>query len=371
MVVQPCPFVQKYIAELKQHPREYSYSGLQCSTPDSSSHSALPATGDRFTVHTPYCKGYLRWEVVFNAQRPDLPPDLILEDNAQWFDLARCTALIQWTSDSSFTRLLDEVLAQHAEYHEHLVRHHPNERLRYEYNTICGIPGVEYHVSAPKVRMMIPLGVELGPVFQVLLNSASGAEYCRYFVEFTATEGGALQVSHADVQWPTRLVPFAWLIDHPFPSFTLERGGCLVQFIPELEDSIARLVNATIDRLNRRRELCEALMTVFGHALEYDAHRYSHVCFLFDAKVAFIMHVSLGDGTASYPTAPPVVQLASLGATEIADGRAVAPRCRVQQFPFSPDMTALALSQAIQTRLAEIQPEFMEVCLAHKSHPLT
>ena len=319
-----CPFIQKYITELKQHPREYSYSGVCDSNPDDcSTSSPSPRLGDRFTLHAPYCKTYLRWEIIFNKHFPHLPPDLVLDcgstgtAGSMWFDVTKCRTLQTWErQQGSFAALLEEVLQQFRAYQEELVCSYPNERLHYEYNTVCGIKGVEFFMKSEeaeqRVRLMIPLTVDFSAVFSMLLGQSWAGEQCHFFVEFGVRDGtrdssSTMYIVHSEIHWPTLLVPFAWLVDYKYPVFALSGGNCLIQFIPELESCINTVISNKLGRYCRRKELCETLVALFGHPLEYDAHQYTSISFLFNMELAFLVHVTMGENMTNYPAEAPLV----------------------------------------------------------------
>lgn len=217
---------------------------------------------------------------------------------------------------------------------------------------------------------MIPLNVQFDAVCAMLLNTTRTGEHCYFFVEFGAREGvNALTIAHSEIHWPTQLVPLAWLVDHKYPAFSLENGNCLIQFIPELESSINAVIASKLDKYCRRKELCECLMDLFGHPLEYDGHLYTSISFLFNMDLAFIVHVTMTESLTSYPTEPPLVQLTSVSAVDTSGGKAVPIRCRLQKFDYELSMPPPEVCANIKGKLLEVQPEFAGICETYMNKP--
>eukprot|EP01012_Entosiphon_sulcatum_P011382 TRINITY_DN16893_c0_g1_i1.p1 TRINITY_DN16893_c0_g1~~TRINITY_DN16893_c0_g1_i1.p1 ORF type:complete len:400 (+),score=79.36 TRINITY_DN16893_c0_g1_i1:39-1202(+) len=372
-----CPWIQAFIAELRGTWREYSYSRVQdssCDTPATS--GATPRLGDRFVLQIPYCKTYLAWEVLFQKTHPTVPPDLILENSGadpssslepqpEWFDLAKCASLAAWGTDGCFLRLVEEVLEQFLSHQATLVSNFPNERVQYEYSTVCGLPGVEYLVTEEeaghRLRMMVPLEVDLQPVHDCYLNGARAKGQCRLYVELLpndATQNVAIERSEVD--WPTSLLQLPWLVDFAFPRLTI--SSCLIQFIPELTAAINQVIAQRVARFTRRRLLSEALMKRFGTPVEYDAEQYTCLAFLFQTTFAWLLYVTMQEADNSFPAEPPLVHLLSVDAFKMVNGRPSPVRCRLQNMAYSPDWDATRVVDALREKLLEVEREFGEIC---------
>lgn len=229
--------------------------------------------------------------------------------------------------------------------------------------SILVCPGVEYLVTQEeaghRVRMMIPLAVELAALYQCFLSGKPKGGHLSLYVELLAGEDPqTVRVERSELDWPTPLLQFPWLVDHPFPPFTL--SSCLVQFIPDLTASLNQVIAQRVQRYSRRKELVEALVRLFGSPLEFDAHQYTSVVFLFQTDHAWFLTVTLSE-QGNYPQDAPVVHLSSVDAFNTVSGKLAPVRCRVQNFPYNPSWTAAETAETLRVKLVEVEREFADL----------
>ncbi|KAG8431939.1 hypothetical protein GDO86_019171 [Hymenochirus boettgeri] len=92
---------------------------------------------DRFKLHIPYAGETLKWDIIFNANYPELPPDFIFGEDAEFLpDPSALRNLAEWNpSDPESLLLVVKELVQ--QYHQYQCsRLSESSRLMFEYQTL-------------------------------------------------------------------------------------------------------------------------------------------------------------------------------------------------------------------------------------------
>ncbi|KAK3537694.1 hypothetical protein QTP70_017900 [Hemibagrus guttatus] len=96
---------------------------------------------DRFKLHIPYAGETLKWDIIFNARDPELPPDFIFGEDAEFLpEPSELPHLVAWDSSDSecLLQLVKELLQQYHQYQCQRLR--DSSRLLFEYDSLLDDP---------------------------------------------------------------------------------------------------------------------------------------------------------------------------------------------------------------------------------------
>eukprot|EP00757_Euglenozoa_sp_SAG-D1_P019508 gene19508-6715_t len=115
------PFIQTYVDALVE-PTGCSIKNIQASRRGDTLAGKNTNIGDRFVLRVPFCQDLLQWEIAFQANMPEWPPDFILLDcvngtvsDTDWVDLSKIPSLLSWESKDPkcLERVVIELLDQY------------------------------------------------------------------------------------------------------------------------------------------------------------------------------------------------------------------------------------------------------------------
>ncbi|KAK8780054.1 hypothetical protein V5799_018605 [Amblyomma americanum] len=136
---------------------------------------------DRFKISLPYAGQAITWEVIFQAHRPELPPDFIFDDTAFQPNIEELPSLCDWNSedDQALTNVVQELLEQYRKHQVSMLDDSP--RLQFEYSSLVhqsdiAESNIQVHLNKKNpgtpVRFWITLPIDfsrLPPVFAKVL----------------------------------------------------------------------------------------------------------------------------------------------------------------------------------------------------------
>ncbi|XP_049760684.1 BRISC and BRCA1-A complex member 2 isoform X2 [Elephas maximus indicus] len=196
---------------------------------------------DRFKLHIPYAGETLKWDIIFNAQYPELPPDFIFGEDAEF--LPDPSAL---------------------------------------------------HTGEFSARFLLKLPVDFSNIPTYLLKDAN---------EDPGEDVALLSVSFEDTE-ATQVYPKLYLsprIEHALggssalhiPAFP--GGGCLIDYVPQVCHLLTNKVQYVIQGYHKRREYIAAFLSHFGTGVvEYDAEGFTKLTLLLMWKdFCFLVHIDL------------------------------------------------------------------------------
>uniref|UniRef100_A0A3Q3GCD6 BRISC and BRCA1-A complex member 2 n=1 Tax=Labrus bergylta TaxID=56723 RepID=A0A3Q3GCD6_9LABR len=96
---------------------------------------------DRFKLHIPYAGETLKWDIIFNAQYPELPPDFIFGEDAEFLpEPSELPHLVQWDAGNPecLLQLVKELIQQYHDYQCQRLRE--SSRLLFEYGSLLEDP---------------------------------------------------------------------------------------------------------------------------------------------------------------------------------------------------------------------------------------
>ncbi|XP_057414614.1 BRISC and BRCA1-A complex member 2 isoform X2 [Balaenoptera acutorostrata] len=260
---------------------------------------------DRFKLHIPYAGETLKWDIIFNAQYPELPPDFIFGEDAEFLpDPSALHNLASWNpSDPECLLLVVKELVQ--QYHQfQCSRLRESSRLMFEYQTLLEEPqyGENMEIYAGKknnwtgefsARFLLKLPVDFSNIPTYLLKDVN---------EDPGEDVALLSVSFEDTE-ATQVYPKLYLsprIEHALggssalhiPAFP--GGGCLIDYVPQVCHLLTNKVQYVIQGYHKRREYIAAFLSHFGTGVvEYDAEGFTKLTLLLMWKdFCFLVHTS-------------------------------------------------------------------------------
>eukprot|EP00064_Thunnus_orientalis_P015116 superscaffoldBa00002745_g15165 len=96
---------------------------------------------DRFKLHIPYAGETLKWDIIFNARYPELPPDFIFGEDAEFLpEPSELPHLVQWDAGNPecLLQLVKELIQQY--HHYQCQRLRESSRLLFEYDSLLEDP---------------------------------------------------------------------------------------------------------------------------------------------------------------------------------------------------------------------------------------
>ncbi|XP_022772649.1 BRISC and BRCA1-A complex member 2-like isoform X2 [Durio zibethinus] len=288
---------------------------------------------DRFTLLIPYCLDYIKWDVIYNAEFPLAPPDIIFGPEDEDFhplhmtgaegegDLKSLTRniLSDWNNKDP-TRLLaliQEMRDQYMSYQRKRVGEVDDDRLKFEISTICSRE-VIYPVgrkyastpSAPRLKLMST--IELRALFSI-----------------------------DDVKLPS------WL-----------DGMCMAEYLPHLEESLQKQVLEAVSLIDIRRCFIEALTPLFGRPLEADPVFCRKATFLASSgSFVFLVHFLF---STQFPKQQPALMLQS--SQHISPQGVPKKSPLLTEYPWSPRWEVSQMSERIFDFLADESLNFKRFC---------
>ncbi|KAK2535690.1 Bre [Columba guinea] len=299
---------------------------------------------DRFKLHIPYAGETLKWDIIFNAHYPDLPPDFIFGEDAEFLpDPSALHNLASWNPSNPECLLLvvKELVQQYHQFQCSRLRE--SSRLMFEYQTLLEEPqyGENMEIYAGKknnwtgefsARFLLKLPVDFSNIPTYLLkdvNEDPGEDVALLSVSFEDAEATqvfpklylsprieqhlhALVAKKEDyehyISSPEAVVkkPFVDLTTvvltnylpngMKFPLVVLIHalggssalhipafpgGGCLIDYVPQVCQLLTNKVQYVIQGYHKRREYIAAFLSHFGTGVvEYDAEGFTKLTLL-------------------------------------------------------------------------------------------
>ncbi|XP_039743441.1 BRISC and BRCA1-A complex member 2 isoform X2 [Pteropus medius] len=261
---------------------------------------------DRFKLHIPYAGETLKWDIIFNAQYPELPPDFIFGEDAEFLpDPSALHNLASWNPSNPECLLLvvKELVQQYHQFQCSRLRE--SSRLMFEYQTLLEEPqyGENMEIYAGKknnwtgefsARFLLKLPVDFSNIPTYLLKDVN---------EDPGEDVALLSVSFEDTE-ATQVYPKLYLsprIEHALggssalhiPAFP--GGGCLIDYVPQVCHLLTNKVQYVIQGYHKRREYIAAFLSHFGTGVvEYDAEGFTKLTLLLMWKdFCFLVHIDL------------------------------------------------------------------------------
>jgi len=239
--------------------------------------SDLPgAFNDRFTIAFNYCANEIKWEVIMNSCRLDLPPDLqYLDDDDCVLEWKTFDSLSEWSlaKPGMLQRFLHELRTAFQVYQRQRtfscsgnLRHELDVALSHRDDVEFFFPTGEPR----QVRCLIPLQLE------TTSNLPSVSPVCSLYVVFsvdsTKTPETSLRPAPEVADSFSDISPPIWTT-----------GTSLFEYIELTNSTLAKRLEEKHASLDKRKQFIAALNTEFLSFIEHDA-LYTRCAFLLNAQ---------------------------------------------------------------------------------------
>ncbi|XVE69728.1 hypothetical protein DITRI_Ditri10aG0014100 [Diplodiscus trichospermus] len=333
---------------------------------------------DRFSLLIPYCLDHIKWDVIYNAEFPLAPPDIIFGPEDEDFhplhmtgaegdgDLkSRARHILSDWSNKDPTRLLaliQELRDQYVSYQRKRVGEVDDDRLKFEISTICSREGIEMLIcsSAEKpeeVKFSVPLmdmninkmvhgcpwrhpqKIYLQVIYPVGRKYASTPSAPRLKLMSTSEMRALFSID--DVKLPS------WL-----------DGMCMAEYLPHLEESLQKQVLESVSLIDIRRRFIEALAPLFGRPLEADPVFCRKATFLASSgSFVFLVHFLI---STQFPKQQPALMLQSSQHISLQGVPKKSPL--LTEYPWSPRWEVSLMAERIFDFLVDESLNFKRFC---------
>ncbi|BBN18245.1 BRCA1-A complex subunit BRE [Marchantia polymorpha subsp. ruderalis] len=338
---------------------------------------------DRFTACIPCCLDHIKWDVVYNYQTPDLPPDVVFgaddqdfqpllfvgDDNAaaQAAALGAWTILRDWTA-KDYSRLLRFLLELRSLYLRHQrkrVEFVEDPRVRFEIGTISAMEGLEMRIftgadRSEEVQFAIPLDIDLTQISRRLgTSSAKLWSGISLQVAFSLQRGQTFTGEKAPqlrLHAPPAMRDVFDVEDVKLPTWADRM--CLMEYVPNVQDILKAQVREAITSVGMRRSFLEALGPVFGRPLELETNLFRRVSIMVTSGLfCFLIHFSL---PTQFPKQQPTLTFQSSQHFD-ARGRPIMSR-PYTEYPWSPRWEPSHMAQRIFEFALDECDKFKKYC---------
>lgn len=278
---------------------------------------------DRFSLLVPCCLDHIKWDIVFNSERPWHAPDIIFPAEDERFQAALLAdgnlvnAHVAWSilqdwgarDSSKLLTLVAELRSLYLQYQRGLVEQVDDPRVRFEIGTLSSMRGLE--MCLVKVADK-PYEVKFAvPLIQVdcELERVRHQEIIQLQVIFPVKIGQAwsLAVPQLKLFAPPTVKEIFDIEDVKLPIWP--DGMCISEYVPSLQEKLKRQVQDAYASVSLRKAFIESLFILFGRPVEADTVYGRKVSVLASSGVfVFLVHFAL---SVQFPKQQPAIILQS------------------------------------------------------------
>ncbi|KAF4373067.1 hypothetical protein F8388_019249 [Cannabis sativa] len=287
-----------------------------------------PGTLDRFTLAIPYCLDFLKWDIIFDAESPFSAPDVIFGPEDETFNLfllmdgdgegylkSPKNCFSDWNSKDP-TRLMilvQQLRDQYKSYQNRRVGEVDDDRLKFEVGTMLPREGIEMHtvsgVEKPEeVKFAIPLmDMDINKMVPGCPWRLPQKIYLQVIYPVGKKVVSTPSAPRVKLFSTSELKALFLIEDVKLPVWV--DGMCMAEYLPHLEESLAKQVSEAVISIDVRRQFIEALAVVFGRPLEADSVFCRRATFLACSGVfTFMVHFLI---STQFPRQHPILILQS------------------------------------------------------------
>ncbi|XP_004711196.1 BRISC and BRCA1-A complex member 2 [Echinops telfairi] len=283
---------------------------------------------DRFKLHIPYAGETLKWDIIFNAQYPELPPDFIFGEDAEFLpDPSALHNLASWNPSDPETQFIMPKYTRTGEF---------------------------------SARFLLKLPVDFTNIPTYLLKDVN---------EDPGEDVALLSVSFEDTE-ATQVYPKLYLsprIEHALggssalhiPAFP--GGGCLIDYVPQVCHLLTNKVQYVIQGYHKRREYIAAFLSHFGTGVvEYDAEGFTKLTLLLMWKdFCFLVHIDL---PLFFPRDQPTLTFQSI--YHFTNSGQLYSQAQ-KNYPYSPRWDGNEMAKRAKAYFKTFVPQFQEAAFAN------
>uniref|UniRef100_A0A131XUG7 BRISC and BRCA1-A complex member 2 n=1 Tax=Ixodes ricinus TaxID=34613 RepID=A0A131XUG7_IXORI len=313
---------------------------------------------DRFKLLLPYAGQSVTWEVIFQAHRPEFPPDFIFDDMSFLPKIENIPGLWDWDADDdgALVKVVFELLDEYRKHQASLLDDFP--RLQFEYSSLVhqsDIPetNIQVHLNRKNpgsaVRFWITLPVDFSRLPPVFTKENLSEDTAILQVTFQTPEG-------------SRILPQLFLsprveeglggtMSLKIPAFS--KDGCLMDYVPLVKQLLENKVEQVSTSFAKRKEYISAFLSLFGRSLiEFDSEGFGSISFLFEHDdFFFILNISI---PRSFPHDKPSLTFQS--AYHASGGWPYTITCT--DYPYSPRWDPSEMADRARVFVMEYVPNF-------------
>ncbi|XP_069624443.1 BRISC and BRCA1-A complex member 2 isoform X2 [Ranitomeya imitator] len=302
---------------------------------------------DRFKLHIPYAGETLKWDILFNAQYPELPPDFIFGEDAEFLpEPSALPSLAGWDAadPECLLQVVKELVQQYHQYQ--CSRLSESSRLMFEYQTLLEEPqyGENMEIYAGKKNNW-DANEDPGEDVALLSVSFEDAEATQVFPKLFLSP----RVEHALGGSSALHIP-------AFPS-----GGCLIDYVPQICQLLTNKVQYVIQGYHKRREYIAAFLSHFGTGVvEYDAEGFTKLTLLLTWKdFCFLVHIDL---PLFFPRDQPMLTFQSV--YHFTNSGQLYSQAQ-KNYPYSPRWDGNEMAKRAKAYFRSFVPQFQEAAFAN------
>ncbi|GMJ07017.1 hypothetical protein like AT5G42470 [Hibiscus trionum] len=331
---------------------------------------------DRFTLLIPYCLDYIKWDVIYNAEFPLAPPDIIFGPEDEDFHPLHMTAsvgegdlkfqniLSDWNhkDPTRLLALIQELRDRYMAYQKKRVGEVDDDRLTFEISTICSREGIEMQISSgaekpEEVKFAVPL---MDMNINKMVHGCPWRHPQKIYLQVIYPVGK----KYASTPSPPRLKLMSTtelralfsIEDVKLPSWL--DGMCMAEYLPHLEESLQKQVVEAVSLIDIRRHFIESLALLLGRPLEADPVFCRKATFLASSgSFVFLVHLLI---STQFPKQQPALMLQS---SQHISPQGIPKRSPLlSEYPWSPRWEASQMAERIFDFLVDESLNFKRFC---------
>ncbi|XWS20945.1 hypothetical protein CRYUN_Cryun30bG0013200 [Craigia yunnanensis] len=333
---------------------------------------------DRFTLLIPYCLDHIKWDVIYNAEFPLAPPDIIFGPEDEDFhplymtgaegerDLKSQTRniLSDWNNKdpTRLQALIQELRDQYMSYQRKRVGEVDDDRLKFEISTICSREGIEMLISSgvekpEEVKFAVPL---MDMNINKMVHGCPWRHPQKIYLQVIYPVGrkyaSTPSAPRLKLMSTSELRALFSIDDVKLPSWL--DGMCMAEYLPHLEESLRKQVLEAVSLIDIRRCFIEALAPLFGRPLEADPVFCRKATFLASSgSFVFLVHFLI---STQFPKQQPALMLQS--SQHILPQGVPKKSPLLTEYPWSPRWEISRMAERIFDFLADESLNFKRFC---------
>ncbi|KAH9376082.1 hypothetical protein HPB48_012285 [Haemaphysalis longicornis] len=202
-------------------------------------------------------------EVIFNAHRPELPPDFIFDDSSFQPDIEELPSLCEWNheDDSALTNVIQELLEQYRKHQVSMLDSSP--RLQFEYSSLVhqsdiAESNIQVHANWKNPGSPVRHRVAFSPLQENLSQDTAILQ-----VTFQNPDGTRI-LPQLFLVAKCRVLGVSSVMALKLPPFN--KDSCLMDYVPQVKELLEKKVGTlpVSASFQRRKEYVAAFLALFA-----------------------------------------------------------------------------------------------------------
>ncbi|CAN7937851.1 unnamed protein product [Ixodes hexagonus] len=256
---------------------------------------------DRFRLLLPYAGQSVTWEVIFQAHRPEFPPDFIFDDMSFLPKIEDIPGLWDWDADDeqALVKVVFELLDQYRKHQASLLDDFP--RLQFEYSSLIhqsdiSESNIQVHLNRKRWKLKtVARWHKLPPDSRGPAISIQPSLRCEEDLVNPMYRGGEKpRPLPLLLNYSGRIeTGLGGTMSLKIPAFS--KDGCLMDYVPLVKQLLENKVEQVSTSFAKRKEYISAFLSLFGRSLiEFDSEGFASISFLFEHDdFFFILNISI------------------------------------------------------------------------------